>query len=420
MRMYKFTFGVFLILLFGQNIAVADIEEIEVPVNEQELYVTRYPASGEQLIIWIAPGYGSHQRVNKISEKLVERGIEVWHVDLAESLFLPKNTTTMRSLDGSNVASLIEAAYAKTGKKITLLTRSYGALPLLRGARVWQQRHENDNSNYLKGAILFSPELYSTVPALGLPPVYSDITYSTNIPIMIYQAGKRSNRWQLGGLLKNLRTGGAELFLRLKKGVIGLFYLGDITDSTQAILKTIPAEIEMDLKLLNLLSLPKQVEKIYHPTNKTNQGLDNSLKKFKADPEPLALNLMTAEGKPFKRDNYKGKVTIVNFWATWCPPCVEEIPSLNNLRKQMQGTPFELISVNYAENKKVVKQFLERVNVDFPVLLDETGRVSADWRVLVYPSTFVISPTGKIEYGVNGAILWDSPEVVDELRSLLK
>jgi len=419
MNRYSLIKYFFIFLLLCNGSASALTQELEISVNDHDLYVTRYPAEGDQLIIWIAPGYGSHQREFKISEKLVERGIEVWHVDLAESLFLPKNTTTLRGLDGTNVATLIESAYSRTGKNITLLTRSYGALPLLRGARVWQQRHQQDNSNYFKGAILFSPELYSTVPALGLPPVYSDIAYSTNIPIMIYQAGKRSNRWQLGGLLENLRSGGTELFFRLKKGVIGLFYLGDTSQNTQSILKTIPNDIATDIKLLNLLSVPKRVAKLSQPSNEVSNGLDNSLKKFKGNPEPLALNLMTAKGKLFKRDNYQGKVTVVNFWATWCPPCVEEIPSLNNLRNQMKDTAFELISVNYAENESVVKDFLQRVNVDFPVLLDETGRVSTDWRVLVYPSTFVISPTGKIEYGVNGAILWDSPEVVAELTKLI-
>ena len=86
----------------------------------------------------------------------------------------------------------------------------------------------------------------------------------------------------------------------------------------------------------------------------------------------------------------------------------------------MKGKPFELISVNYAEDRQRVENFLKQVNVDFPVLLDETGRVSADWNVLVYPSTFVISPNGKITHGVNGAILWDSPEVITQLNDLMK
>lgn len=419
MNRYTLVLCLLVTLQCWHGVAHADTQELEITIDQQDLYVTQYPARGEQLIIWIAPGYGTHQRAFNISEKLTQRGIEVWHVDLAESLFLPKNTSVMRAFDGKYVAGLIEAAYKKTGKKITLLTRSYGALPLLRGARLWQQRHQYDNSDYLNGAILFSPELYSSVPALGLPPVYSDISYSTNIPIMISQAGKRGNRWQLGSLLNNLREGGAEVFLRIQKGVIGLFYLGDTSDHAKKILKELPQQIDTDIRLLSSLTVPRTVSKLSELPEVNAHGLDNSLKKFKGNAVPLPLNLMTAKGQRFKRTDYSGKLTVVNFWATWCPPCVEEIPSLNNLRKKMQGKPFELISVNYAENEQIVKKFLKRVNVDFPVLLDESGQVSADWHVLVYPSTFVITPTGEIEYGVNGAILWDSTEVVSKLKSLM-
>ena len=63
--------------------------------------------------------------------------------------------------------------------------------------------------------------------------------------------------------------------------------------------------------------------------------------------------------------------------------------------------------------------FLKKVKVDFPVLLDEDGSVTAQWKVLVYPSTFVIGPDGKIKYGVNGAIRWDSPELIQKLKVLL-
>ena len=411
-----------LVLWFcNQSMAIAaEIEEIEVPINEQELFVTRHLASGQHIVIWVAPGYGSHQRSFEISKELVKRGVEVWHVDLADSLFLPKNTSTMRNIDGSYIAGLIDAAYKSTGKTITLLTRSYGAIPVLRGARAWQQRHQDDNASYLNGAILFSPEMYETIPALGLPPIYTDITYASNIPIMLYQAGNRSNRWQLEGLLENLEQGGAPVFVRFKQGVTGMFYLGDTSATTKSMLSLLPDELASDLELLNKLAAPKQVVALPENTQAKNHGLDSKLKSFKGEPLPLPLDLVSAKRKYFVRDNYKGKVTVVNFWATWCPPCVEEIPSLNNLRKEMKGKPFELISVNYAEDRQRVEKFLRQVNVDFPVLLDETGRVSADWNVLVYPSTFVISPKGKITHGVNGAILWDSPEVITQLNDLMK
>jgi len=411
-----------LALLFcSQHISAAtEVEEIEVPVNEQELFISRYTAMGEHLIIWVAPGYGSHERSIAMAKQLAARDIEVWHVDLADSLFLPKNTSTMRTIDGSYVAGLIDAAYKQTGKTITLLTRSYGALPLLRGARVWQNNHQVDNADYLNGAILFSPEMYQTIPALGLPPVYADITYATNIPIMLYQAGNRGNRWQLEGLLENLELGGASVFVRVKQGVTGLFYTGDTSATTTATLKKLPDDIVNDLALLNKLPIPKRTTKLPTATHVNNLGLDTRLKAFKAGMEPWPLELISASDEKYIRKDYTGKVTLVNFWATWCPPCVEEIPSLNSLRKKMQGKPFELISVNYAEDEHRVKEFLKKVNVDFPVLLDETGRVSAQWNVLVYPATFVISPDGKITHGVNGAILWDSPEVVKQLNELMQ
>jgi peroxiredoxin len=86
----------------------------------------------------------------------------------------------------------------------------------------------------------------------------------------------------------------------------------------------------------------------------------------------------------------------------------------------MQGEAFELISVNYAEDEQVIRQFLQHVNVDFPVLLDTDGKVSARWNVFAFPSTFVIGPDGRIHYGVNAAIHWDSPEVIATIKGLLR
>jgi len=405
--------------LYISSSALAMTEVFDVAVNEQELSVVRYPAQGEHLVIWVAPGFGTHERALSTSEKLAASGVEIWHVDLADSLFMTKNTSTMRNLDGRYVASLIDAAHRQTGKQVSLLTRSYGALPVLKGVREWQIRHANDQAAYLSGVVLFSPELYSTVPALGLDPVYADITYATNIPIMLYQAGKRSNRWQLFKLLDNLGKGGAQVFYKVKHGVTGVFYKGDTSPETLKAFNTLPPELLRDLDFLNKIESPKDVAPIPKITNEQSHGLDSELKSFKGNPVPLPLDLVSASGERIKRDAYTQKVTVVNFWATWCPPCVEEIPSLNNLRKAMRDVDFELISVNYAEDEKRVKSFLQQVNVDFPVLLDTDGRVSASWNVLVYPSTFVIGPDGMIKYGVNGAIHWDSQEVVRDLRKLL-
>jgi thiol-disulfide isomerase/thioredoxin len=151
-----------------------------------------------------------------------------------------------------------------------------------------------------------------------------------------------------------------------------------------------------------------------------SSGLNVTLKPYRGDPQPLPLDLYSVEGARVTRSDYTGKVTVVNFWATWCPPCVEEIPSLNRLRGLMRGRPFELISVNYAEDGRRVRQFMQQVDVDFPVLLDEDGRVSSAWNVLAFPSTFVIGKEGLIIYGVNAGIHWDQPDVVRILNKLME
>ncbi|MDT8404933.1 TlpA disulfide reductase family protein [Sulfuriflexus sp.] len=396
------------------------MEQMDVPVLDQTMTISRFPASGEELVIWVAPGFDSKTRALDMAARLAKRGIEVWRVDLAESLFLPQSTSTLRALDGRYVAGLVEQAHQQSGKNITLLGRSYAAIPILRGARQWQLNQAGKEvATYLNGAVLFSPELYATVPALGLEPVYVPVMSATNIPVMLYQADKRGNRWQLNDVLESLQKGGSAVYLKVLQGVTGVFYERDLTEAAANIFAGLADEIPQTIKLLRQTPTPLQAQAL--PENKeiTSHGLDDSLKPYVGRSQPHPINLPDVNGQRFLRQDYRGKVTVVNFWATWCPPCVEEIPSLNRLRQAMQGKDFELVSIDYTEDKQDIEKFLQRVNVDFPVLLDSDGKVAASWGVLVFPSTFVIGPDGRIHYGVNGGIIWDSPEVIRKLNGLL-
>jgi len=302
------------------------------------------------------------------------------------------------------------------------MTRSYAAIPVLRGARLWQMqatKADNDQYDYLTGAILFSPELYSEIPPLGLDPVYDPIASATNIPIMLYQSGRRGNRWQLDKTLEQLQAGGAAVYLKILPGVTGVFYLKDNAVETSDVLKQLPKEIERVVHMLERIPTPKTVNKLIADDKPAFSSLDFTLNPFISDMAPLEINLKTASGESFTREDFTGKVTLVNFWASWCGPCVEEIPALNRLREYMKDRPFELISINYAEKPQQIREFLNMVKVDFPVLLDEDGSYSAKWNVLVYPATFVIDTDGNIVYGVNGAIEWDSEETTGKLEALM-
>jgi thiol-disulfide isomerase/thioredoxin len=402
--------------------AIESAEEISVEARDTELSLLRFAAEGEHLIILVSPGFGDQRRSHDIAEAISRRGIEIWHIDLAESLFLPQGTGTLRALDGSYVAALISAAHRQTGKHITLMTRSYAALPVLRGARLWQAQAGMSNTaetGVLTGAILFSPELYSEIPSLGLDPVYDPIATSTNIPIMLYQSGRRGNRWQLDKTLENLESGGAGVYLKLLPDVTGVFYSKDTAAETLALLETLPEEIERVVDMLARIPTPLKANTLATGAISTTSSVDITLKPFAGEIAPVAIDLTQVSGERFVRKDYSDKVTVVNFWASWCGPCVEEIPALNRLREHMQGRAFELISINYAEKPEQVREFLDSVQVDFPVLLDRDGSYSARWNVLVYPATFVINKAGAIVYGVNGAIEWDSPEIINKLEALV-
>jgi len=159
------------------------------------------------VLLWSAPSFGLRAGQQRMARLMAEQGIEVWQFDLADALFLPRGSGTMRQIEGKYVADLIEYAHAETGKQVLLTSSSYGAIPLLRGARAWQLR--SPARPYLLGAMLFSPNLYSTIPPLGLEPEYEPIVDATNIPVYILQGSDNANRWQLPRLVSRLEAGGS-------------------------------------------------------------------------------------------------------------------------------------------------------------------------------------------------------------------
>jgi len=410
-----------LIVTTAPGYAMADVASQEYQITATdgtELSLIRYPAQGDHLIIWIAPGYGIHERSVEIAQQLAADGIEIWQIDLADALFLPRSTEQMRSFTGQYVADLIQIAHRETNKKILLSARSYGAIPLLRGVRIWQQRQPDEP--YLSGAILFSPDLYTTIPSLGLEPEYLPIAAATNIPIMIFQDGIRGNRWYVNKLIDTLMIGGSQPMLKILPGVSALFFKEDAAPETLQAITNLPNDIQRSINLLEKLPTPVSASPMKQRFEPVGSGIDIQLKKFKGNFLPYSIDLNDAANNRYRRESYKGQITVVNFWATWCPPCVKEIPSLNRLRDEMRDIPFELVSINYAESAATITEFLQKVDVNFPVLLDETGQVSINWNVIAFPSTYIIGPDGKIHYGVNAAIHWDSQEVVTTLKKLYK
>jgi thiol-disulfide isomerase/thioredoxin len=142
------------------------------------------------------------------------------------------------------------------------------------------------------------------------------------------------------------------------------------------------------------------------------------LKPWKGGATP-ALVLKDLQGRDHRLEDYKGQVVVLNFWATWCEPCREEMPSMQRLKERMAGTPFALLAVNYAEGDARVEAFLQKVPVDFTILLDRDAAASKRWQARALPYTVVIDPAQRIRYTVLGELDWTAPEVEATLRKLL-
>ncbi len=408
-----------LFAIFGHSQAATTVQEYQLTSADGTILpVQRYPTAGDTLALWLTSGFGAEQRTNLIAEQLAAKHIEVWQIDLADALFLPNGAEQMRTINAGYVMELLQLAHQETDKKILAIAGSYNAIPLLRGIRLWQS--QTPATPYLIGALLLSPNLYATLPSLGLAPEYVPVVKATNIPLVIYQDERRGNRWFLEQLVAALKVGGSAPILHVMPGVSGLLFSGDATPETLQAVNEMPDNIIASIDVLAKQNLPLTAAPMPNSYLPMGSGVDDRLKNFRGKFAPHPIDLVQLSGARYRRTDYRGQVTLVNFWATWCPPCVQEIPSLNRLKAAMADLPFEVISINYAEQAASISEFMHQVQVDFPVLLDTTGEFAAAWKVVAFPSTYVIGPDGDIHYGVNAAIHWDDPEVINKIKALLQ
>jgi thiol-disulfide isomerase/thioredoxin len=144
----------------------------------------------------------------------------------------------------------------------------------------------------------------------------------------------------------------------------------------------------------------------------------SKLKPWTAGAAP-PLVLKDLQGKQHDLARYRGRVVVLNFWATWCAPCVKEMPALANLERNLAGERFALLTVNFGESEKRVQPFIDKLGVDFTVLLDRDMTATRAWVGKGLPTTYVIAADGSIRHQVLGELEWDAPAVEAKIRELL-
>ena len=134
---------------------------------------------------------------------------------------------------------------------------------------------------------------------------------------------------------------------------------------------------------------------------------------------PQLLSTGEPVGETVTLSNLKGSVVFLNFWATWCPPCRDEMPSMESLYGKFKGRSFEMLAVNCGEGDAVVSAFRDDNNFSFPILLDSDGAVNSRYGIQAIPATFIIDKEGRIVVRFVGSTNWDTPEIHKAMEMLL-
>lgn len=133
---------------------------------------------------------------------------------------------------------------------------------------------------------------------------------------------------------------------------------------------------------------------------------------------PISSSIPALAGDSIKVGAFTGKISLLNFWATWCPPCRAEMPSIERLHKQMSGTKFQIIAVNSGERRSQVASFIEKNKYTFPIYLDESNELSSIFAARGLPSTYLVNKEGKVIAARIGAMEYDQAELIKVLKEL--
>ena len=379
-----------------------------------------FPASGRTRVLWFPPetGFGEPQR--RIARSLSQRGVEVWLVDVFASYFLPSVASSLARIPGEDVAALLDTA-AGDGRRLVLLGTGRGILPLLRGAHAHQLRHPD--SATLAGAILLSPQFFVATPDPGEAAEILPVVRRTNLPLFILQPKNSPWYWKLPRILPVLEAAGSEVYVQILPGLRDRFHFRpDATPTEQQASERLPLWIARAADLLaRLPARPRQVLPLdAEPPTLPEGKKERRLRPYAGDPNPPALDLPDLKGRRHRLADYRGRVVLINFWASWCPPCVHEMPSMQRLADAFAGRPFTILAVNMAEDEATIRRFLrEKVAVRFPILLDRDGAALKRWQVFAFPTSYLLDRQGRIRYALFGAIDWDAPEVKEVVEGLL-
>jgi cytochrome c biogenesis protein CcmG/thiol:disulfide interchange protein DsbE len=131
------------------------------------------------------------------------------------------------------------------------------------------------------------------------------------------------------------------------------------------------------------------------------------------------FNLTTDSGRRISRSDFGGRLLVLNFWATWCPPCIEEMPSLDELQKRLAASGVVVLGVSVDRSERAYRDFLRKAGVSFLTARDPSASISSEYGTFKFPETYVIDAAGRVVQKHIGPMLWTDEKLIREIRSLL-
>ncbi len=409
-------------LFLSFSAAAQDLLPLELS-SGQEIEIQVFKGNGGARMLWLPSERGFDEAYPQHAEALTQLGHEVWLADLHDAYFQQTGRNSISQFPLDDVVEIIDSAAVTAPDGLILVSSSRGAQLALIAAREWQLRNPGKRS--IRGLILVHAHLYDARPRPGEDARYLPVVYATNLPVYLLAAQYSTKSSRITELAAQLGEAGSVVYTQVLTGVQGGFHRRDdssLSESERQAKASYAATLKRAAGMLRQVTPPSNALSTQLETRRFSRSTRPDPVLTAVDPSPSApaLKLTGFDGREYALSEQGGSVVLVNFWASWCRPCVDEIPSLHRLAANFKGNAFDVVTVNVGENRERIARFLKQVPVELPLLMDYDAGIAKDWMVYVYPSSFLVDQRGKIRYAYLGALEWDSTENIEIIQSLLK
>ena len=396
-------------------------EKFEIELDSGELInIDVYHAGGDALYLYLPSERGLGNGYVSTAQKMASKNQTFWAVDLHSSYMIAPSRNSIDKFNIDDLLELVDYSKDQGFEKLFFIASGRGAQLALKISNKWQLK--NPDSDYLKGHIFHSPYLIHGKPKLGGKAEYMNIAKASNLPVYLILPQYGTKYFRAEEIVGTLKTGGSSVFTHRLKGVNGGFHMRNEQDLSKISLQA-KGDLDNTYLLASNLMLtinpPEPLKSNGTEKKSAEISFSESVLKSYTQKQSIPLALDNLAGERVSLDQYKDQVVLLNFWSSWCKPCVEEIPSLIRLKNKLDRQNFQIITINVGESKQTIEDFMKRVKFNLPILLDDSGVAVRDWGVYAYPSSFLLDKNGSIRYAYRGALEWDTPGIIKTISQLL-